>query len=145
MMEVLIGALSIGIFSFLWAFVSGKLALIAWVGFVGCTSYYAAGKNFRDSLLTNLTGVFWAMVIITINSHVHFPESLSILIGIFSFVMWYQSRCKLLAFIPGTFLGACSTFGTEGNYKMVLICLICGAIIGYLSDKCGQLVIKKCS
>ncbi|SHK71686.1 Protein of unknown function [Clostridium cavendishii DSM 21758] len=138
-------AISVGIYSGLWGFLSVKIGLITWVGFIGCTSYFASGGKrigFKKSLFANITGVFWAVCIIFFSTKA-LPFNIGyIFTGIFSFVMCYQARFKALDFIPGAFLGACSTFGVNGDFKIVIPSLICGAIIGFASDYTGEFIYK---
>ncbi|NFN87972.1 DUF1097 domain-containing protein [Clostridium sporogenes] len=130
-------SIGVGILSGVWGFVSSYFGLITWVGFIGCTSYYAAGgklKGLKKSVATNMTGVLWAMLIIITSNYLGFSLAGAIMTGIFSFVMCAQARFELLSFIPGTFCGSCSTFGSNGNWKGVIIALICGAFLGYSSE-----------
>ncbi|GAA0064193.1 DUF1097 domain-containing protein [Clostridium sp. CTA-1] len=130
-------SISVGILSGLWGCLSSNFGLITWVGFIGCTSYYAAGgklQGLKKSVVTNMTGVLWAMLIIITSSYLGFPLEGAIMIGIFYFVMCAQARFQLLSFIPGTFCGSCSTFGVNGNWQGVIIALLCGAILGYTSE-----------
>ncbi|KEI10809.1 membrane protein [Clostridium sp. K25] len=145
MSSIFTGAFSVGVLSWLWAYLSSKLGLITWVGFIGCTSYYASGgefKGLRKSLICNMSGVFWAMIIIKGSSFWNFSQAGAILTGVFSFVMCYQSRNKWLTFIPGSFMGACSTFGANAQYKLVIISLFLGALVGYFSDLGGRYIYK---
>ena len=61
-------SLTTGILSGLWGWIAISFGLLSWAGFLGCTSYFASPtggvKGLAGSLLTNMTGVFWAMVII---------------------------------------------------------------------------------
>ncbi len=61
-------SITTGILSGVWGWIAISLGLLSWAGFLGCTSYFAAPtsglKGLATSLITNLTGVFWAMVII---------------------------------------------------------------------------------
>ncbi|EPY2273353.1 DUF1097 domain-containing protein [Clostridium sporogenes] len=133
-------SISVGILSGLWEFLSSNFGLITWVGFIGCTSYYAVGgklQGLKKSVATNMTGVLWAMLIIITSSYLGFSLAGAIMTGIFSFVMCAQARFELLSFIPGTFCGSCSTFGVNGNWQGVIIALLCGAILGYSSEMAG--------
>ena len=61
-------SLTTGILSGLWGWLSVSLGLLTWAGFLGCTSYFASPKDdikgLARSMIANLSGVFWAMVII---------------------------------------------------------------------------------
>ncbi len=138
-------AISVGIYSAFWGFISVKIGLITWVGFVGCTSYFASGgksSGFRKSIFSNISGVLWAICIIFLSQKA-LPFNIGyIFTGIFSFVMCYQSRFKSLDFIPGAFLGACSTFGLNGDWKLVIPSLFLGALLGFASDSTGEILYK---
>ena len=138
-------SISVGILSGLWAYLSVTFGITTWVGFIGCTSYFASGgkfKGFLKSLCANMTGVLWAMSIISLSNHFSGSYWSYIFTGIFSFVMCIQAKFKSLAFIPGAFCGACCTFGMDGLWKPVIIALICGNILGYSSDLGGILLHK---
>ena len=61
-------SLTTGILSGVWGWIAVSLGLLSWAGFLGCTSYFASPtegiKGLAESLITNISGVFWAMVII---------------------------------------------------------------------------------
>ena len=69
-------ALTTGLLSGLWGWVAVSLGLLSWAGFLGCTTYFASPvqgiKGLLLSMLTNMTGVFWAMVIIKGSQWAHF-------------------------------------------------------------------------
>jgi uncharacterized protein DUF1097 len=133
-------SLSVGLLSGLWALISSSLGLLTWVGFIGCTSYYASGgkkDGLKKSVMANMTGILWAMSIILLSKYIGGSYTGAIMTGIFSFVMCIQSKIKSLAFIPGTFCGSCAVFGSNGDWKAVIVALLCGAILGYSSDMGG--------
>ena len=140
MSQIICSAISVGILSGIWGFISSPLGLLCWVGFVGCTSYYASGgkkEGLKKSIICNMTGVLWAMMIIITSEHFGSSVAGAVMTGIFSFVMCAQSKFKLLLFIPGTFCGSFSTFGAGGDWKLVIVSLLCGAALGYFSDMGG--------
>ncbi|WP_010296593.1 DUF1097 domain-containing protein [Clostridium senegalense] len=135
-----ITAISVGIFSGLWAWISDSMGLIGWIGFIGCTSYFASGGNFngfKKSIFANLSGVLWAMAIMICSSYFVSSYWGYFFTGFFSFVMCIQAKSKKLEFIPGAFCGCCCTFATSGNWKAVIPALLCGAVLGYVSDMAG--------
>ncbi len=121
----------------LWAVVSIKLDILTWVGFIGCASYFASkgGKGgLRDSVIANITGVIWAMVMLNLPSRFDSQYSYIIITAIASFFMVYQAKIKSLAFTPGTFCGSCCIFATGGDWRGVILALLLGAFIGYMAD-----------
>lgn len=124
----------------IWVVVSPSLGLLGWAGFAGCTAFFAAGgkaKGFKSAIITNLSGVFWAMVIIQICNHVEFAHIGAISTAAITFIMCIQAKIKLFEFIPGTFIGSFSTFASGGDWKAIIPSLILGAILGYLCETSG--------
>jgi len=54
----------------------------------------------------------------------------------------FQSKIKLLSFIPGDFAAGAALFGTSMNVKGTTIALICGAILGHFSEQ-GAMYLTK--
>lgn len=51
--------------------------------------------------------------------------------------MCIQAQQRWLAFVPGTFIGACATFAGNGDWKMVVPSLIVGLVFGYAMKNSG--------
>lgn len=133
-------SISVGIFSGLWAYLSSAFGLITWAGFLGCTTYFAAGgkkEGFKKAIITNIAGVFWAVITIICSNKLGFSGAGALMTGIASFIMCAQAKWSLLDFIPGTFVGSCTTFAAQGDWKQAIPALICGAILGYVSESVG--------
>lgn len=146
-MSVLLAiAITTGILSGIWGWLSISLGLLTWAGFLGCTSYFASPtegiKGLGLSLVTNMTGVFWGMVIIQLSTI--FPlEIIGYVVTAFvAFMMCIQAKQSWLAYIPGTFIGSCAVFAANGNWQLVIPSLILGGIFGY-SMKASGLMLKK--
>ncbi|WP_194437675.1 DUF1097 domain-containing protein [Vibrio fluminensis] len=141
-MSVLVAiSITTAILSGIWGWVAVSLGLLAWAGFLGCTSFFAApyegAKGLVISLITNLTGVFWAMVIIQ-GSHYISMEILGyVLTGVVTLFMCLQAKNGWLAFIPGTFIGSCATFAANGDWQLVVPSLVIGGIFGYTMKTTG--------
>ncbi len=142
-MNILISlALTTGILSGLWGWVAVSLGLINWVGFLGCTAYFACPqgglKGLFISLCTLCSGVLWAQVIIHGSALAPHMEILSyVMTGVVAFLMCLQARHLLLSFVPGTFMGACATFGSAGDWRVVLPSLLLGLVFGYAMKNSG--------
>jgi len=119
---------------------------MTWVGFMGCTSYYAAGNRFvkgwKKSVICNMSGILWAMLAIQVSNILPIPEPVAVMTTIISFFIIAQAKISFLAFIPGTFLGCASTFGMNGNWKATIIALLMGSVLGIASDAGGVLIKK---
>ncbi len=134
-------SITTGILSGVWGWVSVSLGLLTWAGFLGCTSFFASPtsglKGLATSLITNLTGVFWALVIIYASSYVELEILGYVITAIVSFFMCIQAKQTWLSYIPGTFIGSCATFAADGNWQLVVPSLIVGAVFGYLMKTTG--------
>ncbi|MEZ8824812.1 DUF1097 domain-containing protein [Vibrio amylolyticus] len=141
-MSVLVAiSLTTGILSGLWGWVAISLGLLSWAGFLGCTSYFASPndglKGLAQSLTTNMTGVFWALVIIHVSSLVSLEILGYVATAVVAFFMCIQAKQAWLAYIPGTFIGSCATFAADGNWQLVVPSLILGGVFGYLMKASG--------
>lgn len=150
--------LSTGISCGIWALIASfpALNLITWVGFAGCTTYFASGKHGLEgvsaTIFSNLSGVFSAIVAVYISGL--FPASPSIAIimtGIISGTMCLKSVIKPLWFIPGAFIGCFSSFAYLSSGKNILsadlipfvISLLVGNILALACDKGGMFLFDK--
>ncbi|WP_312884193.1 DUF1097 domain-containing protein [Clostridium psychrophilum] len=135
-----------GLLSGLWIILSTKIGVMAWVGFMGCTSYYATGDHFvkgwKKSVICNISGIFWAMLAIEVSKIIPIHESVAVMTAIISFFIIAQAKIPFLAFIPGTFVGCASTFGMNGEWKATIIALLMGSVLGITSDVAGILIKK---
>ncbi len=52
-------------------------------------------------------------------------------------MMVIQAKFKKFEFISGAFCGRFSTFGLNGNWQAVVPALLCGNVLGYISQKIG--------
>lgn len=142
-MNVLLAiALTTGVLSGVWGWVAISLGLLSWAGFLGCTAYFACPQGgMRGLALTGLTtasGVFWARMII--DGAAFQPEWALLgylLTGVVAFLMCIQAAHRWLAFVPGTFIGACATFAGQGDWRLVLPSLLLGAVFGYAMKNSG--------
>ncbi|WP_067517133.1 DUF1097 domain-containing protein [Endozoicomonas ascidiicola] len=133
-------ALTTGLLSGLWAWIADSFHLLTWAGFLGCTSFFATQGDLRSlagSIATNISGIVWAMVMIYASTIIESSIINYVVIAVVSFLMCIQAHKKWLAYIPGTFIGACSTFAANGDWKIVAISLLIGALIGYAMKHSG--------
>ncbi len=140
-------ALTTGLLSGIWGWVSISLGLLTWAGFLGCTSYFASPndslKGLGVSMLTNVTGVFWAMIIIHGSQYASVDLIGYIVTGVVSFAMCIQAKKQWLSYIPGTFIGCCATFAANGDWQIVIPSLIVGGCFGYAMKSTGLWVQKR--
>lgn len=134
-------SLTTGVLSGIWGWLAVSLGLLSWAGFLGCTSYFASPtdglKGLTISMLCNMTGVAWAMIIIF--GSLWFGSDIAgyVLTGIISFAMCIQAKKAWLNYIPATFIGACATFASGGNFALVIPSLILGGLFAYAMKTSG--------
>ncbi|MCJ2377094.1 DUF1097 domain-containing protein [Vibrio sp. ZSDZ34] len=134
-------SLTTGVLSGLWGWLSISLGLLSWAGFLGCTSFFASPsdgpKGLAKSMMTNLSGVAWALVIIKSSSMFDAEIVGYIMTAIVSFMMCIQAKRSWLAYIPGTFIGACATFAANGDWQIVAPSLMLGGLFGFSMKSSG--------
>ncbi len=143
-------AITTGILSALWAWLATAWGLLAWAGFLGCTAYFACPQQHWHglwlSLLSCFSGVFWAMLIFYGSAlHPSLDMLTYALTGTVSFLMCVQAKQKWLSYIPGTFIGACATFASDGNWQVVLASLLLGLFFGFAMKHSGLWLANKFS
>ena len=100
------------------------LAGVGTAGFLGWATFYAAGAGkggLVKGIPANLTGVFWAVVIVFLWDKVFSFNELGafVAVAIGAGMMCFQANIKWLGFIPGAFIG-CSTFFALGFTLSIL-------------------------
>ncbi|MGL6113880.1 DUF1097 domain-containing protein [Cetobacterium sp. SF1] len=139
-------SLTTGILCGIWFYLGGILKIPVWMGFAGCTAFFAGGgledQGFKKAFFSTLSGVFWACIIIFLCKFFKEQYIFAVITGIVTFFMCFQGAHKLFAFIPGTFIGGFSTFAAEGNWEKISIGLILGIILGFSCDYSGQKLFK---
>lgn len=141
-------ALTTGILSAVWAFVANQLGLLSWAGFLGCTAYFAYPKEGIKGLIITITtimsGVIWALAIIYGGNLFNDSAMIGYIItGIIAFIMCIQAKSTLLAYIPGTFVGACTLFAAQGDLTQSIPSLIVGVLFGYAMKMSGLWIANK--
>lgn len=134
-------SLTTGLLCGIWMWISSLLGIPSWAGFAGCTAFFAAGgkvQGFKKALSTTLIGVFWAVMIIQLNSLITIPYTTSISTALITFIMCYQANLNLFSFIPGTFIGSFSTFAAQGNWQLIAPALILGVFLGISCESSGD-------
>lgn len=94
-------------------------------------------------MCSNYTGLLWGMLIILsggINNTIIFG---AVVTGFFSWLIVFQSHIDVLSMVPNTFMGGFSAFASGGDWKMLLICLLLGNILGVSCDYSGRFLFKK--
>lgn len=148
-------AITIGILTGLWSGIGLNYGLIIWIGFVSWACYFASGtkvEGLTKTLAANLVGAFWAFIAIQgftlLNKQgMALPVAVGITVGIVCAIMVLEARISILSFIPGAFAGAAAFFGgnvfESASWTAVVIALIAGALLGYISDVAAKAIMKK--
>lgn len=135
-------SLSTAILCGLWSFLASIIGLIGWAGFAGCTTYFASGhhgiKGLKKTIIPNLTGVACGMTIIILSQYVPSLGDSGIWCAIITFVMCYIAKYEWFDFCPGTFVGCFSTFAANGQWQLLVISLLLGALLGLACDYFGK-------
>ncbi|MFA0087358.1 DUF1097 domain-containing protein [Vibrio sp. 10N.261.51.F12] len=141
MSQLIAISITTGLLSGLWGWIAISFGLLSWAGFLGCTSYFASptdgAKGLALSLVTNLSGVAWALVIIHGSSLINLEIAGYVITALVSFFMCFQAKRAWLAYIPGTFIGACATFAANGNWQLVIPSLVLGGLFGFAMKSSG--------
>lgn len=133
-------SLSTALVSFIWAVISAYFSLPGWVGFLGCTAYFAMPEKQLSGMfkiiLSLLSGVFWACMVLSARDHMpEFTLSKEFAAGLSAFAMCYQARYPIFSYIPGTFLAASVMAGSGLTWQLVCILLCSGVVMGCVMEK----------
>ncbi|GGZ28800.1 MULTISPECIES: DUF1097 domain-containing protein [Shewanella] len=137
-------AISAGLLATVWCGVADTFGLITWIGFLGCSTFFAQGRSGFAGLLqawcTNTSGVFWAWLIISGSSFFVSPVFGWIFTGIATSAMCLQACFGKLNFIPGAFIGCCITFAMSADIAAIMPPLLIGAVFGYAMSRLTDLM-----
>ncbi|ATP11303.1 MULTISPECIES: DUF1097 domain-containing protein [Aeromonas] len=139
-------AITTGILSAVWGWVAVTLGLISWVGFLGCTSYFASSGGYKallQTMLCNGSGMLWALLLIHGDAWWGAGMAGYMMTGVVATLMCVQAKQQWLGYIPGTFAGCCATFGAAGEWRLILPSLVIGALFGYLMKASGLWLSQK--
>lgn len=147
MTKSMASALGIGFGCLLWSLISTLIAFPTWMGFVGCTAYFAAGAGKTGAikaLCSNWIGIFWAMAVFFLyGTGLMQDPTVSLMggalaVGFIAWIMTYQSKIGVLSNIPNTFMGCFSTFAANGDWKPLAVGIIYGIVLGFVCDYSGK-------
>lgn len=142
-------SISIGILCGLWFQVTVWVPwLAAWVGYAAWASFYYAGGDtpaLGKSFAANLAGMLQGAVFFWLWTQLGDSNMglLSVIIGVYCFIMTMQGAFGLLSAIPGQFVGGAVFFGNlalqGGEIWATLlhtaVCMLIGNCAGLLSAK----------
>jgi uncharacterized protein DUF1097 len=149
-------SISIGVLCGLWFHVTVLVPwLVAWVGYAAWASFYYAGGDTEalpKSIAANFAGMIQGALFFFVWTQIGGGSMivLSIMIGIFCFVMTMEGNLSFLDKIPGQFVGAAAYFGNLGAHEgdiwvtliNTLVCMLIGNVAGLLSAKLPGIIKK---
>jgi hypothetical protein len=152
-------SLSVGLLVGIWCFATlGFLEpkVMTWITFLTWASFFAAGggrPGLVKAIVCGCAGALISAAIVYLNVRVGGGVQgaglviFSVLLASLGWVLCQISKVALFSFIPGTFIGAASFFGAGAplNEKLlwVLVSIVCGAAMGFLSQRMGVMLTAK--
>ena len=144
--NLVLAAVVTGILCGAWAGLAPLVNLSIWAGFAGTTAYFATGKIGASGLFltiaTTFVGVGTALGMIAGSDLIGPPLGTAVAVGAIVVLIVLMGAVKWLAFVPGIFVGCYSTFAIEGDWKLLGLSLLAGAVLGLLCDRGGSLAVK---
>lgn len=146
-------SVSVGLLVGLWCYATlgyFEPKVMTWITFLTWASFFAAGGG-TGGLTKAIAGAFAGALV---SAAVVFANGLlgggvsgvglvifSGLLAVLGWALCQLSRVSVLSFIPGAFIGAASFFGAGATLDQklfwVLVSIVCGAVMGYLSERLG--------
>lgn len=151
-------SLSTGFCCGVWAFISQIPAfnLVTWIGFAGCTAYFASGKHglegMSSAFFSTMSGVISAVIAVFISGLFSNLASMGVIMtGIVSGTMCLKSSIKKMWFIPGAFIGCFSSFAyissganlLSKDIISLILSLSLGTVLALCCDKGGDFLFNK--
>lgn len=91
-------ATAMAVYAGLWTWICSSFGLLSWVGFAGCTSYFACGKRYVQgatcATAANVSGAVWAMLSILLAECSTWTGSGAIFCAFISFAIIMQSKIR---------------------------------------------------
>lgn len=129
----------------IWIFIANNLGMLGWAGFAGCTAYFAGPKKGLNALPITFacvgSGVLYALISVYFGNQINFAHIGLVFTFVTTFLMCFAGKSKILAFVPGAFIGSFSTFASGGNF-MIIPSIAAGIFLGLFCDTLG---IKLCN
>ena len=117
---------------------------VVWVGFAAWACFYAAGGGgggLRKTVASTLSGVLRGWAIVWAATQLGGSAAvLGLAVAVAAFAMCVQAAWGLLAFIPGTFVGAASFFGNQTVFWATVVSLVLGVLLAFVSERGADLV-----
>ncbi len=125
----------------LWMVAATFFGLPGWAGFAGCTAYFAAPwkgvENLPKTFACVGSGILYAMLSLAAAKLVPGQAAGLVMTFLTTFLMCAAGNSRLLAFVPGAFIGSFSTFASGGDVKAAAAMLL-GILLGFVCDMFGR-------
>jgi hypothetical protein len=144
-------SLSVGLLVTGWTFLTlGFLEphVITWITFLTWASFFAAGagtSGLAKSIACGVVGALASALVVWLNGRLGGGMQgiglviFALLLGALGWTLCRISQATLLGVIPASFIGAASFFGAGAplgaKLGWVLLSLVCGAVMGLLSQR----------
>lgn len=128
----------------IWMILSPIAGIPGWAGFAGCTAYFAAPGKGAQSLPATFacvaSGIAYALLSLNLGTLVGGQAFSLFMTFATTFLMCFAGGSKLLAFVPGAFMGSFSTFAAGGDMRAVGGILL-GVLLGLACDTLGKALV----
>ncbi|MDD2981278.1 MAG: DUF1097 domain-containing protein [Hespellia sp.] len=147
MKKILLGsmgclAISMAFYAGLWTWLCKETGMLSWIGFAGCTTYFACGKSnlqgIGAALISNVSGVMWALISIVLGKIWSWSYGTVFVCAFISYMIIMQAKIEVLKFIPGAYIGCFVTFAAEGEWQKIFPAVVLGVLLGWITDNTGN-------
>jgi hypothetical protein len=151
-------SVSVGLLVGLWCYATlGYLEpkVMTWITFLTWASFFAAGGGsggLAKAIAGGFAGALVSAGVVLASGQLGGGMQgmglviFCVLLAVLGWVLCQLSRISLLSFIPGAFVGAASFFGAGATVDeklfWVLVSIVCGAVMGYLSERLGAVLTR---
>lgn len=129
----------------IWMILAPMAGIPGWAGFAGCTAYFAAPGKGPKSLPATFacagSGIAYALLSLNLGALVGDQAFGLFMTFATTFLMCFAGGSKLLAFVPGAFMGSFSTFAAGGDLYVVGGILL-GVLLGLACDTLGKAMVQ---
>lgn len=152
-------SLSVGLWVGIWCFATlGFLEpkVMTWITFLTWASFYAAGggrAGLTKAVASAFAGALLSALVVWLNGQLGGGLQgvglliFSVLLALLGWALCQLSQVGLFSFIPGAFIGAAAFFGAgaplDQKLGWVLVSIVCGAVMGLISERVGQAITAK--
>ena len=138
--------ITVGVLAGLWIWASQRFGLPAWGAVVSWAAFFAAGgksAGLAKTLPAALSGVLWGwLAALAAGALTGWSGALAVAVGVAAFAMCAQALWRALSFIPGTFLGAATLFGTGVDVPATVAVLVIGVVLGLASEWSADALVR---